>query len=152
MNAQPIAHPGPVSAATKPTTMTDSDKAEGAQKSQNFAQQLRQAAGPRWTRDQIREVAGEFVAIAFFDPLFKQIREDPLRSDLFSGGRGEEVFQPQLHAELSRRMAHARSMPLVEAITESFANSLRLRDSAHKVGGNTNESGVDPRASSGPSE
>lgn len=83
-----------------------------------FAQEMRNQWPPKRSREEIEEVAAQFVATVFYQPLFQMMRDDPFRSELFHGGHGERVFEGQLHAEMAERMARADSLPLVGAITD----------------------------------
>lgn len=69
----------------------------------------------------IRKQAETFVAQTFFQPLFKQMRTSPFKSDLFSGGRGGEVYQSMMDSVLTTRMGKAGAgKQLVDAITEKL--------------------------------
>ena len=59
---------------------------------------------PRPQRLQVlRQAVDEVVGATFFAPMLKAARSSAIRSKVFHGGRGEEVFGAQLDAELARR-------------------------------------------------
>ena len=64
------------------------------------AQELDAAA-----EDQARTAANQLVATALVQPILAEIRNSPFKSDLFHGGRGEEVFGQQLDTLLAERIA-----------------------------------------------
>jgi Rod binding domain-containing protein len=62
----------------------------------------------------------KWVAQAFYGTLFKQMRQDPFRSNLFDGGRGGQMFQEMLDQNLSERMARGAPNKLVNAIVQKI--------------------------------
>lgn len=68
----------------------------------------------------MRGVVGEFAGMAFYQTLLSQARNTSLRSDLFHGGRGEEVFGSRFDALLAERLAEADQPGLVDAIYQSM--------------------------------
>lgn len=63
-----------------------------------------------------RQAAERFVAQTFFTPIFKQMRNSPYKSEVFSGGRGGEVFTSMLDGVLAERMGRGVGRGLVDAL------------------------------------
>jgi Rod binding domain-containing protein len=63
-----------------------------------------------------RRAAEQFIGQTFFVPLFKQMRSSPFKSELFSGGRGGEVFESMLDGLLAERMGASAGSKLVDAL------------------------------------
>ena len=81
---------------------------------------------------QVRGVARTFVAQAFYMPLLKELREDPLQSEMgktLSGGRGGEAFGALLDQHRAQHLAGSADGPLVNAITKRM---LKAADPAAK--------------------
>ncbi len=70
--------------------------------------------------DAVRKGANEMLARAFFEPIFKMIREDPLRSDVMPLSSGEKMFGPMLDAHISRSMTEQANFPLAEKLVQSL--------------------------------
>ena len=68
----------------------------------------------------MREAAAELVSAAFIRPMLAEARRDPFKSDLFHGGRGEEIFGQQLDGILADRITTAANFPLTDAIVQHF--------------------------------
>lgn len=67
-----------------------------------------------------RQTAERFVAQTFFTPIFKQMRNSPFRSEMFSGGRGGEVFTSMLDGMLAERMGRGVGRDLVDALVRKI--------------------------------
>jgi Rod binding domain-containing protein len=67
-----------------------------------------------------RRAAAQFVGQTFFKPIFKQMRDSPFKSELFSGGRGEEVFGSMLDGILAERMGGAVGGRLIDALVRQL--------------------------------
>ena len=82
--------------------------------------------------DVVRAGARELVATAFFAPLFKLMREDPLRAEVVPMSAGEKMFGPMLHAEFAKEITAKGNFPLVEAIARSLlpARAVEAADEA----------------------
>ena len=63
-----------------------------------------------------REWAQKFVATHLVRPLFAQFRKDPLRSEMFHGGFGEEVFQAHLDEILADRFVASSRLSVVDQV------------------------------------
>lgn len=92
--------------------------------SPGFAEESRRlfgaSAGGGDPLEVVRRGAEELVARAFIQPLFKMMRDDPLRSDFIPQSQGEKTFGPLLDAELSKRMVRAARFDLVEAVAREL--------------------------------
>jgi len=58
-------------------------------------------------------------------PMFEQLREDPLASELFHGGRSEKIFQQQLDQMFSDRIAGAARFDLVDAVYNELSARIK---------------------------
>ncbi|HZL34293.1 MAG TPA: rod-binding protein [Tepidisphaeraceae bacterium] len=56
------------------------------------------------------------IAQTFFGAMLKQMRDSPFKSELFSGGRGEEAFSSLLDQHLADRMASGSGHRLADSI------------------------------------
>lgn len=74
---------------------------------------------------QLREAAEKLVATTLIMPMFEQMRNDPLATKLFHGGRGETIFQQQMDQVLSDRMAGATNFDLVESVYQQLRHESR---------------------------
>lgn len=70
--------------------------------------------------EEVRSAAEQLVATTFIMPLFAQLRNDPMASDMFHGGRGEAVFQQQMDQILSDRISTGAGFDLVDTVTAYF--------------------------------
>ncbi|MBI4580431.1 MAG: rod-binding protein [Planctomycetes bacterium] len=64
----------------------------------------------------LRQMANEVVGAAFFGPLLKTAHNSVLKGKYGHGGRGEEIFQGQLDAELARSIARGVRTNLAETL------------------------------------
>lgn len=71
-------------------------------------------------RKQLTEVTEKIVAQTFFGTLLKQMRDSPLKSELFSGGRGGAAFGSLYDQHLAERMSRGAGGKLVNAIVKRF--------------------------------
>ncbi|HEY0007794.1 MAG TPA: hypothetical protein VGB55_03635 [Tepidisphaeraceae bacterium] len=85
------------------------------------------AALPRSAADKIESPdeilirqAQTLVGQTFYGPMLKQMHNSPFKSDLFSGGRGEEAFAPMMDSILSERMSRSAANQLVQPIVKSL--------------------------------
>ena len=70
---------------------------------------------------QLREAAEKLVATTLIMPMFEQLRNDPLATNLFHGGRGEKIFQQQMDQVLSDRIAGATRFDLVDSVYKQLS-------------------------------
>jgi Rod binding domain-containing protein len=66
--------------------------------------------------DTLREASRELVSITFVQPMLAKMREDPFKTDLFHGGRTEEIFGQRLDAVLSERITSRADFSIVDAV------------------------------------
>jgi Rod binding domain-containing protein len=64
--------------------------------------------------------ARKWVAMSFFEPMLKQMRESPFHSDLLDGGEGGKAFASMYDERLSERMASDASDTLVKSIVRKI--------------------------------
>jgi Rod binding domain-containing protein len=74
----------------------------------------------RSQEDQLREQAQKWVSQTFFGTLLKQMRNSPFKSEVFSGGRGGEVFSNMLDQHLADRMARGSGRRLADSIVRKL--------------------------------
>ena len=70
--------------------------------------------------EKLRESANEVVGSIFYGTLLKQMRDSQLKGPYGHGGRGEEMFQAQLHGILARRAGASRGTTLTDAIVKRY--------------------------------
>ena len=75
--------------------------------------------------EQLREAAEKLVATTLIMPMFEQLRNDPLATDLFHGGRGEKIFQQQMDQVLSDRIAGATRFDLVDSVYKQLSSAIK---------------------------
>jgi len=63
---------------------------------------------------------GKWVSQTFFGTLLKQMRENPFKSDLFSGGQGGEAFGALYDQQLADHMSRGAGGKLVKAIVDKI--------------------------------
>jgi Rod binding domain-containing protein len=80
-------------------------------------------------RELATEQARNWVGMTFFGALLKQMRSSPFKTDVLSGGRGEEVFAAQLDQVLSQRMARGAGSDLVDSLVKSLMGPQRTENS-----------------------
>lgn len=66
----------------------------------------------------LREATNELVGSTFYGEMLKIARNSPVKTELFHGGRGEEMFRAQLDAEFARRAGGATNTSLTDAIVK----------------------------------
>lgn len=71
---------------------------------------------------QLRTAAEQLVATTFIKPMLAKMREDPFKTDLFHGGRAEEIFGEQLDSIFSERIVSRSDFEIVDAVYKSIAN------------------------------
>lgn len=74
----------------------------------------------------LRKAAEQLVATTFIQPMLAKMREDPFKSDLFHGGRTEEIFGEQLDTILSERIVSRSNFSIVDAVYNSIAKKGNL--------------------------
>lgn len=69
----------------------------------------------------LRTATGQVVGSVFYGQLLASMRNSPLRGTIGHGGRGEEVFEAQLHGALAERIGR-RTSGLSEVLFEHLAD------------------------------
>lgn len=93
----------------------------------DFKASLRSASAAG--EDKLMQVADQLVSTAFVQPLLSQLRNDPFKSEMFHGGRAEEIFGQQLDTILSERVTSSSNF----GISEAVANHLRSASPAATI-------------------
>jgi hypothetical protein len=81
----------------------------------------RAMAAAQTRADEARAAAEQMVGMALFLPLLKMARNDPLRTDLFHAGLGEDMIGGQIDQLIADRMSQRANLPLIDAVYERFA-------------------------------
>ncbi len=76
--------------------------------------------------DRLRETTGRIVGSIFFGTLLKTMRDSKLQGPFGHGGRGEEVFEAQLHGVLAERMGTRLQQSLGDALFRQLEKQQRL--------------------------
>lgn len=95
---------------------------------------------------QARDTACRFVATAFFAPLLQGVRNDPLKSDLFHGGFGEDTFGQQLDTVFADAIVERLDQPEVGkpfALVQQIYESVLKHQQADDAGETLAEGGLD---------
>lgn len=74
-----------------------------------------------------REAAEDFVAVAFVQPVLKQLRESDRSAAPFNQGPAEKQFRSMMDAAMAKQMVRASNFPLVERVAEQTLKSARER-------------------------
>ena len=70
--------------------------------------------------DHLKQQAQKLVSQTFYGTLLKQMHNSPFKSEMFTGGRGEEAFRPMYDALLADRMARSSADKLVRPIVNGL--------------------------------
>lgn len=82
----------------------------------NVMQADRQPSRVERDLSRLKEATGKIVGSVFYGTMLKAMRESTLKGPYGHGGRGEEVFAPQLHGILAERMGSQTKGGLAEAL------------------------------------
>lgn len=74
----------------------------------------------------LRKSCEQLVATTFIMPMLARMREDPFKSDLFHGGRTEEIFGQQLDILLAERIVAKADFSIVDSVYRSIAERASL--------------------------
>lgn len=77
------------------------------------------------TEVQLREAAEKLVSTTLLMPMFQRMRNDPLATNLFHGGRAESIFQQQLDQIYSDRIAGASGFDLVDSVYNEISRGAK---------------------------
>lgn len=83
--------------------------------------------------EELRTAAQQLVATTLIQPMLAKMREDPFKSDLFHGGRAEEIFGQQLDVIYSERIVSRADFSVVDAVYNNMAQ--RAAQAASRGGG-----------------
>ncbi len=81
---------------------------------------------------QLIDNAQKWVAQAFYSPILKQMRNSPFKSELFSGGRGEEAFGTLMDQHLTERMSRGSGKGLASAIVRKLEARRAYGEQTHE--------------------
>ena len=73
----------------------------------------------------LRKIVGEFVGNVFYGTLLRQMENSSIKGEYMHGGRGEEVFQSQLHMEYAKRLGRAPGDPIADRIYDAMTRGKR---------------------------
>lgn len=79
------------------------------------------------------KAARQLVGTTFFGTLLKQMNQSPFKSEIFSGGRGEEAFSPLLNQHLVDRMSRGAGEKLVRSIVQRFQKIAAEKGQKHQA-------------------
>jgi Rod binding domain-containing protein len=92
--------------------------------------------------DQLIQQTRKWVAIAFFEPMLKQMRQSPFHSKLLDGGEGGEAFASMYDERLSEKMSSSASDTLVNSIVRKI-EAKKAYEKQSKNGVRTEGEGAD---------
>lgn len=85
------------------------------------------ATGVDDRNQQLETAAEQLLAMAFYQPLLKQAREVPFKSDLFHGGFGEDAFGAQWDQAIAERLAKRDTSGLKQRLIEQMGGVSTVR-------------------------
>jgi Rod binding domain-containing protein len=100
------------------------------------------ARGPMSQHEKLVQQTRKWVAMAFFEPMLKQVRESPLHSTLLDGGEAGKAFGAMYDERLAERMASNASDSLVQSIVNRI-EAKRSRPGRSFGGLNAEREGAD---------
>ncbi len=68
----------------------------------------------------LRQMVNDFVGVTFFEPMLKTAHNSVLKGKYGHGGRGEEIFQGQLDAELAKDIGRGVRTSLADRLYHEF--------------------------------
>lgn len=77
--------------------------------------------------EQLKTAAEQLLAMAFYQPLLKQAREVPFKSELFHGGFGEQAFGAQWDQAIAERLARRDMSGLKQRLVEQMGGRMNVR-------------------------
>jgi Rod binding domain-containing protein len=98
--------------------------------------------GPMTQHEKLVQQTRKWVAMAFFEPMLKQVRESPFHSTLLDGGEAGKAFGAMYDERLAERMASSASDSLVTSIVNRI-EAKRSRPSRTSGGLNAEREGAD---------
>jgi Rod binding domain-containing protein len=100
-----------------------------AQNQLDFAEVLGKKTGRQLGRadeGKIREAAENFVAVAFVQPVFKQLRAANHAAAPFGPNKAEQQFQSLVDAQVSKHIVHKSKWPVVERVAQQMLKKAGL--------------------------
>jgi Rod binding domain-containing protein len=85
------------------------------------------ATGVDDRNQQLETAAEQLLAMAFYQPLLKQAREVPFKSELFHGGFGEDAFGAQWDQAIAERLAKRDTSGLKQRLIEQMGGVSTVR-------------------------
>lgn len=82
------------------------------------------------TRGLAVEAARTLVAEGLVKPIFAELREGSMASDMFKPGVAEKRFRPLLDGMLADKVVASKDFPVVEVVADRFERVLGARDAA----------------------
>lgn len=76
--------------------------------------------GPMSRHDKLIQQTRKWVAISFFEPMLKEMRESPFHSDLLDGGSAGKAFTSMFDERLAEKMSSGASDSLVQSIVRKI--------------------------------
>jgi Rod binding domain-containing protein len=89
--------------------------------------------GPLSQHDKLIQQTRKWVAMSFFEPMLKEMRDSPFHSDLMDGGSAGKAFASMYDERLSERMASDASDTLVNSIVRKIEGSKAYAQHARKA-------------------
>ncbi|WP_432799091.1 rod-binding protein [Poriferisphaera sp. WC338] len=77
----------------------------------------------------VRQAAEQLVASAFVTPMLKQMRSDPFKTELFHGGRGEDIFMQQWDTQVADHMVKRQGFDMVDAVYNQIIQTIDTKQS-----------------------
>ncbi len=109
----------------------------------SFSEVLSQAGGSKdraTPESEARQAAEDFVAMAFVQPVLKQLRETNHAAAPFAPGKGEQQFRALMDAEIARKVVRASDWPLVDRLAQRLLEHRQSKVAPGASGqGKTNE-------------
>ncbi|MCE9590135.1 MAG: hypothetical protein K8S99_06390 [Planctomycetes bacterium] len=88
--------------------------------------QVRDAATDRrqaGRADEAHRAAQQLVSSTLVLPILQQARKDPFKSELFHGGKGEDLFGANMDQIFADRITSASNFPLVDAVYRAITKT-----------------------------
>lgn len=106
------------------------------------ARSLYQAVEPT-PKESLEKIARDLVGSTFYGTLMKQMHDSPFKSDVFSGGRGEQAFSPIYDQHMIQRMSGNSADRLVRPIVKRFEKGAEAAYAKHQIEKQQHEQGGD---------
>lgn len=111
--------------ASTPTRSADVARNTTSVLADGFERSLGMAVrDPSDVESQVREQATQLVGLALFVPLLRQMRDDPMKSDLTHGGFGEDALTEHFDQEVAARLAERGGAPIAQVVTRRVMQAI----------------------------